>query len=371
MDLLFRLPKSFALSVLADMARKALAGDDFGPETFATVLERGLGKTICREFYFPYARKLWAVHPEELAVATAQKRVSGNSFGKMLRKVAAQIPGLMPPGAGRFYYPRRGYGQISQCLFEAAREAGAEFKFGARVTGIERVGSRIKAVRYQLGGGEFEVPTRIVWSTIPITLLLQCMRPEPPPDVLEAASRISFRGMILIYLLLDQDQFSSFDAHYFPQESIPISRLSEPKNYSGASEPRGRTVLCAELPSDPGRPEWEMSDQELSSRLCDWLGHAGLPTPTRVLKVVTRRLRQAYPLYCRGYEECFSRMDRWLSEIEGALTFGRQGLFAHDNTHHALAMAYAAAGCLSPAGSFDQARWAEHRKEFETHVVED
>jgi protoporphyrinogen oxidase len=371
MDLFFRLPKTFVLGVLADMARKVLPRDDSGPETFATVLERGLGRTICREFYFPYARKLWAVQPEELAVTTAQKRVSGNSFGKMLRKVAAQIPGLKPPAAGRFYYPRRGFGQISQCLFEAAREAGAEFKFGARVSAIEREGNRIKAVRYQLGGEEFEVPTRIVWSTIPITLLLQGMRPEPPPHVLEAASRISFRGMILIYLLLDQDRFSSYDAHYFPQESIPISRLSEPKNYSGASEPRGRTVLCAELPSDPGRPEWEMSDQELSRRLCDWLGHAGLPTPTRVSKVVTRRLRQAYPIYRRGYEECFSRMDRWLGEIEGALTFGRQGLFAHDNTHHALAMAYAAADCLSPEGTFDQARWAEHRIEFESHVVED
>ncbi len=371
MDLFFRLPKGFALSVLADMARKVLPRDNSGPETFATVLERGLGKTICREFYFPYARKLWALHPEELAVTTAQKRVSSNSFGKMLRKVAAQIPGLKPPGAGRFYYPRRGYGQISQCLFEAAREAGAEFKFGARVTAIEREGSRIKAVRYQLGGEELEVPTRIVWSTIPITLLLRGMRPEPPPEVLEAASRISFRGMILIYLLLDQDQFTSYDAHYFPQESIPISRLSEPKNYSSASEPRGRTVLCAELPSDPGRAEWEMSDQELSRRLCDWLGRAGLPTPTRVSKVVTRRLPQAYPIYRRGYEECFSRMDRWLNEIEGVLTFGRQGLFAHDNTHHALAMAYAAAGCLSPEGRFDHARWAEHRREFETHVVED
>jgi protoporphyrinogen oxidase len=371
MDLFLRLPKSFAVSVLADLARKVLPRDNPGPETFATVLERGLGMTICREFYFPYARKLWGVHPEELAVTTAQRRVSGSSIGKILRKVAAQIPGLRPPGAGRFYYPRRGYGQISQCLYEAARDAGAEFKFGARVTAIEREDSRIKAVRYQLGGEEFELPTRIVWSTIPISLLVQSMRPEPPQDVLEAASRISFRGMILIYLLLDQDQFSSFDAYYFPQESIPISRLSEPKNFSAASEPRGRTVLCAELPSDPGRPEWEMSDQELGKRLCEWMAQAGLPTPTRVSKVVTRRLRQAYPLYRRGYEECFSRMDRWLGEIEGVLTFGRQGLFAHDNTHHALAMAYAAAGCLSAEGRFDQARWAEHRREFETHVVED
>jgi protoporphyrinogen oxidase len=177
--------------------------------------------------------------------------------------------------------------------------------------------------------------------------------------------------MILIYLVLDQDRFSNYDAYYFPEESIPISRLSEPKLFSSSSEPRGRTVLCAELPCDPGLPEWAMSDQELGKLLCDWIERAGLPRPARVARVVTRRLRQAYPIYRRGYEEYFSRMDRWINGIEGLLTFGRQGLFAHDNTHHTLAMAYAAVGCLAADGRFDHARWAEHRKEFETHVVED
>jgi protoporphyrinogen oxidase len=371
MDLLLRLEKTFALGVLRDMVRKFVPRGASGPETFATVLERGLGRTICREFYFPYARKLWGVDPQELATTTAQKRVSGSSIGKILRKVAKQIPGLKPPGAGRFYYPRRGYGQISQCLYEAARDAGAEFKFGARFTAIEREGSRIKAVRYQHAGKEHEVHADAVWSTIPVSHLLQGIRPEPPRDVVEAGSGICFRGMILIYLVLDQDQFSTFDAYYFPEESIPISRLSEPKNFSSSSEPRGRTVLCAELPTDPGRPEWEMSDQELGRRLCDWMDRAGLPKPGRVSKVVTRRLRQAYPVYRQGYEERFDKIDQWLRGVEGLLTFGRQGLFAHDNTHHTLAMAYAAAACLSPDGKFDHARWAEHRKEFETHVVED
>ena len=101
------------------------------------------------------------------------------------------------------------------------------------------------------------------------------------------------------------------------------------------------------------------------------MAQAGLPKPAGVLKVVTRRLRQAYPVYRRGYEERFERMDQWLGELDGMLTFGRQGLFAHDNTHHTLEMAYAAVACLSPDGTFDRARWAEHRKEFETHVVED
>jgi protoporphyrinogen oxidase len=370
-DLLFGLPKSFALRVAADTLRKLGPRAASGPETFGSVLERGLGRTICREFYFPYARKLWGVDPGELAPTTAQRRVSGSSVWKILRKVSKQIPGLKPPGAGRFYYPRRGYGQISQCLCDAARKAGADFRFGARFLSIERAGSEIKAVRYEQDGREFEIPTRTVWSTIPINLLVRGVRPEAPQGVLEASANVSFRGMILIYLALDQDQFSTFDAYYFPEESIPISRMSEPKNFSSSTEPRGRTVLCAELPCDPGQPEWEMSDEELGRRLVDWIGRAGLPAPAPVARVVTRRLRHAYPVYRRDYEENFSRMDHWLGEIDGLLTLGRQGLFAHDNTHHTLAMAYAAAQCLSPDGKFDRARWAEHRKEFETHVVED
>jgi protoporphyrinogen oxidase len=370
MDLLLGLRKSFALRVLCDALRKAMPRTS-GPETFATVLERGLGRTICREFYFPYARKLWGVDPNELAPTTAKRRVSGSSVGKILRKVAKQIPGFKPPGTGKFYYPRRGYGQISECLFAAAQAAGADFKFGVRVAGIERDGNGVSGVRYQVDGQEFEVSTRSVWSTIPITALVRGMRPEPPREVLEAASRIAFRGIILIYLVLDQDQFSAFDAYYFPEESIPISRLSEPKNFSTSYEPRGRTVLCAELPSDPGCPEWEMSDEELGRHLCQWIAQAGLPAPSRVVRTVTRRLRHAYPVYSRDYETCFSRMDRWLGEIDGVLTLGRQGLFAHDNTHHTLAMAYAAVDCLSRDGSFNHARWAACRKEFESHVVED
>ena len=146
---------------------------------------------------------------------------------------------------------------------------------------------------------------------------------------------MTFRGMILIYLILEQDQFSPVDAYYFPESIIPISRMSEPKNFTGTSEPRGRTVLCAELPSDPGQPEWDLSDHELGRRLTDWLAQAGLPVSAGLKGVVTRRLSHAYPVYTRDYEARQATLDAWLGQIDGLLTFGRQGLFAHDNTHHA------------------------------------
>jgi protoporphyrinogen oxidase len=370
-DLMFHLPPQFALGVASDMSRKILPGRNVGAETFSSVLEQALGRTICRDFYFPYAYKIWGLPPEQLSVTQARRRISANSLGKMFRKVASSIPGLKPPGAGRFYYPKLGYGEISQRLYKAAACAGAEFVFGARVTTIERVGNRITAVRFVKDGKETRIASSNVWSTLPLTILARCIRPEAPAQVLEAASRISFRGMILIYLVLEQNQFTEYDAHYFPEASIPISRLSEPKNYSAAAEPQGRTLLCAELPSDPGSPEWAMTDQQLGDLLCRWLGQAGLPVTVPVRRAFTRRLPQAYPMYQIGYEAQFEAIDKWIGELEGLLTFGRQGLFVHDNTHHALYMAYAAADCFAAEGTFDWSRWNEFRKVFETHVVED
>ena len=369
-DLLLRMPKKFAFGVALDMVRKPSAMNG-GPDSFASVLEHSLGSTICHGFYFPYARKLWGLPPEELAATQARRRVSGNSVGKILRKVANAVPGLKRPGAGRFFYPRRGYGQISQRLCEAAKSAGAQFIMQARVTALEREGESIAAVVYEADGQSRRIPTRNVWSTLPISLLVRSMSPEAPRDVLAAATGISFRGMILIYLTLEQDRFSEYDAHYFPEESIPISRLSEPKNYHASSEPRGTTVLCAELPSDPGSREWEMTDEQLGDLLCEWLGQASLPVEAKVRRVTTRRLRQAYPVYVRGYENNLAVADQWLGKIEGLLTFGRQGLFVHDNTHHALYMAKAAAECLRPDGSLDHDLWTHYRAIFETHVVED
>jgi protoporphyrinogen oxidase len=114
-----------------------------------------------------------------------------------------------------------------------------------------------------------------------------------------------------------------------------------------------------------------MSDRELGELLCHALQRAEMPIRAPVRQVVTRRLRYAYPIYRRGYEDAFRALDRFVDGIDGLLTFGRQGLFAHDNTHHALYMAYAAADCLDAAGRLDREGWAQARRVFETHVVED
>lgn len=372
-DLVLKLPPNFMAGVATDLIAKVLRKKPRATdaETFASALQAGLGRTICRDFYFPYAKKLWGLEPEELSAMQARRRVSANSLAKMVRKVLSVVPGLKPPGSGRFFYPRHGYGQISEAYSRAAQAAGAEIFLNARILSVETREGSSHTVHYEKDGQVVSLSVNQVWSTIPITSLARCLRPSPSPDVLQAADSIDSRAMILIYVVLEQDRFSEYDAHYFPEADIPISRLSEPKNYSIAQEPHSRTVLCAELPCERDGSDWKKSDEELGRVVLRALEKAGIPVQASVKEVVTRRLPQAYPIYRRGYEVWFDRLDRWLSQIDGLLTFGRQGLFAHDNTHHALYMAYCAVACLDENGSFDRERWCDHRRVFETHVVED
>ena len=209
-----------------------------------------------------------------------------------------------------------------------------------------------------------------MWSTIPVSALVEALRPAAPGPMLEAARQIEFRAMILVYLVLEQDRFTEYDAHYFPEPHIQISRLSEPKNYGLTGAPN-RTILCAELPCSPRDPEWGLSADDLGRLVADALERAALPLRAPVKEIVVRRLRHAYPIYRRGYETQFSMIDAYLDGFANLLTFGRQGLFVHDNTHHTLFMAYAAAHCLGADGRFDRARWHDYRRTFATHVVED
>ena len=240
-----------------------------------------------------------------------------------------------------------------------------------KVLSVETVANVVRGVRIEKDQRELTLAADHVWSTIPITALAQLVRPEPSAALLAAGKQIQFRGMILIYLVVEGARFSEYDAHYFPEPTIPISRLSEPKNYSDGYGPRNLTVLCAELPCAVDGPVWTQGDDELANLVRESLNKAEIPLRMPVKQVVIRRLRQAYPIYRQGYEVHFDALDQLLAGFQGLLTFGRQGLFAHDNTHHALYMAYCAVKCLDESGRFDAHQWQQYRSSFESHVVED
>jgi protoporphyrinogen oxidase len=370
-DLAVHLPVSFTAGAALDSIRKLVSsGGTNGEESFASVLERGLGRTICREFYFPYAEKIWGMQATELDAEQARRRVSAGSVGKMVRRVLNAVPGFKPRGSGRFFYPRGGYGQISEGYRRKAESAGARIMLGTELLSVETEDGHVMGVIARRASGDVRLPCRLVLSTIPIVTLVRSLGPHVPDETLRSAAALRSRAMLLVYLVLDTDRFTEFDAHYFPGIDVPFTRMHEPKNYSLA-DIRGTTVLCVEFPCSPGDNIWSLDDQALGRLVLSGLQSVDLSIRAMVRRVVTRRAREAYPIYERGYRVHFDRLDEAVRKVGGLLALGRQGLFAHDNTHHTLDTAYAAVECVDDTGAIATQRWEQHRRDFEKHVVED
>lgn len=359
-DLAKKMPRPLLVRIGVDTLlgpfRKA-KGDDAG-----SVIEARLGPTVARTFYTPYLRKLWDAPLDELSTELADRRVSARSGLSIVKKALAARKG---EGGAYYLYPRRGFGQISEAVADAAVADGAELRFGVAVTGVELVDD---GVRVHLEGGEV-IEAGTLLSSIPAPAIAHLAgAPEP---VRAAASRLRHRAMVLAYLVLDAPQLTEYDAHYFPELTTPVSRMSEPKNFrESADDAPDVTVVCAELACWEGDEIWTASADELARRVVDTLTPLGFAFPA-VLATDVRRIPRCYPSYVGDYAADLDAVEAWAATQPRLITFGRQGLFAPDNTHHALLMGWDAAEVVGPDGVVDRPRWAAIRESYRANVVED
>lgn len=360
-DLVRNLPPGFAARALWDTLTTPLRAPD--ADTFAEVVRTRLGPTMLDRFYGPYAEKLWGLPPEELAGEQARRRISADTPWKLLQRVLAGTD----PEARTFRYPRHGFGQVWEALAHDAAAAGADVHLSTEVTAITETADGLEVTTDR---GTHHA--RQVFSTLPLPLLARMWNPAPPGEVVAAAKALRSRAMVLVHLVVEGPQWTPYDAHYLPEAWTPLTRISEPRNYrDDPTQPDDRTVLTAEVPCDVGDDVWRADDETLRDLTLDAIAHADLPTP-RVLDTVTRRLPSAYPILVPGTTERVEVLEDWAATRPHLLTFGRHGLFVHDNSHHALSMAWAAVDALDADGrSVDDRRWARSRAGFRSHVVED
>ncbi|MEJ7561161.1 MAG: NAD(P)-binding protein [Ilumatobacteraceae bacterium] len=352
LDLVRNAPLTLTAGALVDTAVAPLRTRREVPDTFSAQVRRGLGGTIARRFYEPYAEKLWGTDPNELSGELFRRRVSVGTGAGLVRRVL----GGRDDAKRSFWYPRRGFGRISEALADAAVTAGARLQLGAEVHDIGEV---------------LELAPRVI-CTLPASTAVSLYGDRAPANVVTASQSLTYRGAAIVYLLLDSSRYSAFDAHYLPDPAVPVARVSEPKNYrDDVAAPRATTVLCAEVPTAVDGPLWNASDADLAVVVADALCRSGMPRLGHVARVRVKRVPHVYPIYRVGFERSLDAVEEWASSRDELLLVGRQALFAHDNTHHAMAMGDAAGSVINDDGGFDRAAWRVARDGFRNHVVED
>ena len=176
--------------------------------------------------------------------------------------------------------------------------------------------------------------------------------------------------MVLAYLVLDQDQYTEYDAHYLPSQETNIARLSEPKNYRDGIDPEGLTVLCAEIPCWCVDDVWNSSDQKIGDLVMADLVKLGLPS-ARYVETQTRRLPSVYPVFESATMEERRRLLEWGQTLGNLIPFGRQGFLVPDNLHHTLGMGWDLAESIGEETELNFDHWRDSVERFKQNIVED
>jgi protoporphyrinogen oxidase len=171
-----------------------------------------------------------------------------------------------------------------------------------------------------------------VISTIPFSGWISLLSPRGPAPVVEAVSRLAYRHMVFVYLLLSRERVSQETWIYVPSARFRVCRIHEPKNWSEALVPRGKTSLCAELFASRDGDLWKMDDSALVDLVMTELRELGLMDPKWVLDSRVERVTHTHPVYRMGFQTALGTIHGFLrEEMCNFHLLGRTGAFQYKN----------------------------------------
>jgi hypothetical protein len=275
--------------------RADLSQHDLG---FAAFVKERAGHEAYEAFYRPYAEKVFGVDADTLSQSVAKKRVSTEA------PFSSLISSFFSPQK-TFLYPEGGIASLIERLLSRLEDLGVTVRYNRALT----QGDLPELSQYK----------RVLFSGYP-TLLV----PE---------SRLSYRGLYLLYLSFPVPSVSEVDTFYVPERYYYFGRVSEPKNFSPSRQESQETTLCVEIP----QAQFGVSHDFVKDlgEVMRQLHHAKIVPknlyPTEAKQVFLPRV---YPLYLRDWPEVWRETMTRLCDLKNLFPFGRQGLFLHCNIDH-------------------------------------
>lgn len=277
---------------------RAWAGEAGGePKTFREwVLER-FGAGLAEHFFFPYNRKLYRAEPEELTLDWVGRYVPKPD----LEAVVDGALGLHDEKIGYnavFRYPLEGGIRL---LPDRVATRVAELRTESEVVGLHLGESWL-----ELADGE-RCPFDKVVATISLPSLLDMVRDELPPEVVEARRALRWVRVLNIALGVRGPAPVAEHWRYFPDPAAPFYRVGFPSNH-GRLAPDSCHTVSVEISLDP-----DAGDVAAETAAADAaLAAAGLVDPDAVEVRQLTMVDPAYVVFDHRRKNAVSLLRTWL-----------------------------------------------------------
>jgi protoporphyrinogen oxidase len=306
--------------------------------TFEDWVSNRFGNVLYNIFFKTYTEKVWGIPCTTLSADWAAQRIRNLSLGRaMLNAVGVNNGGKVASLIDNFHYPRLGPGQMYEAMAGQVAAGGGQVRLGQRVVEIHHSGEGIKAVLSSAGNGGELVPCSHCFSSMPITELVQKMRPQAPDAVLNAAAALKYRSLITVNLLFQKATTLPDNWIYLHSPEVKAGRLQLYCNWSPAMAPPGDfSSIGFEYFCSEGDQMWRSSDADLIQQALTDLSHLGFYAEPDIQDGFVVRYAKAYPVYEDGYQQHMSVLKAWLAQFPNLYCIGRYGQFRYNNMDHAM-----------------------------------
>lgn len=299
------------------------------------------GWRLYRTFFKTYTEKLWGVPVSEMPADWAAQRVKGLSLGNAIvnallpKRNQKEITSLIE----EFQYPKYGPGMMWEVCRDKVIADGSKVVMETAVTEIHHEGGKAtKVVATHRGGGSTEYPCTEVISSMPISHLLEAMRPPVPEKVKAAAADLRYRDYMIVALAMPE-HLIDFDDNwiYIHDPKVRTMRIQNFGSWSPYMVKEGRNTLGLEYTVWEGDDEWNADDDWLIERAKKELEQLGLVKAGEVEAGWVVRQAKAYPIYDDRYRANVDVLRDWLSvNASNVHPVGRNGMFRYNNQDHSM-----------------------------------
>ena len=298
------------------------------------------GWRLYRHFFKTYNEKLWGVPTNRMPADFAAQRIKNlslfNAVMNALRPKRNQksITSLIE----EFQYPKYGPGMMWERCRDLVEAKGCTVVMNSRVVGVRHEGGRAVAVTAKSRDGTVtEYPCDHVVSSMPISQLLQAMKPAPTALATTAANDLRYRDFLTVALVVPKEYSFPDNWIYVHSPDVQVGRIQNFGSWSPYLVKEGRTCLGLEFFVFEGDETWNRSDEDLIEQGKRELAILGLVDPAKVEAGYVVRMPKAYPFYDEHYKANVARIVEWLDECAPNVhPVGRNGMHRYNNQDHSM-----------------------------------
>lgn len=291
------------------------------------------GRAVHEAYFREYTRKVWGVGADEMSAIWAEKRVGRLSALDLIKSIA--VGARNKEATAEFYYPRDGVGEVCARLYERVRSQSRVI-LGVELRAIEGEAGRPARALFRTAAGDESLSFGSLISTIPLPALARAMEPVRP-GLAAMAEGLEYRDMAIVYLKVARRPV--FEEHwvYFPEESVPFSRVCELDNWSDRMAGGDLALLSCEIFCNRGDSVWGSDDRSLSAVATRSLSDLGFIHADEVRDACVVRVPYAYPLLRVGYEKTLAPLRDALEVFPNVRLAGRTGTHSYCDMEECIA----------------------------------